>query len=223
MYWLDFFICFFSGFLGVHKFREGKTGLGFLYLFTIGIFGMGWIIDSFKYLIRAISNAKNTDIPDLSKHMSHGKHRGLRTTILIVSLVFLIIVGVSCTQDPSGEKDRTDPQSEIIEATEESSASTSPAFTPTPEATPTPTPEPTLVPATTASATTIAAAVETTEAPTEATILESDYVLNTNTMKFHKPDCSSVEDILPKNRLDVHCTRDEIIADDYVPCKRCNP
>ena len=49
------------------------------------------------------------------------------------------------------------------------------------------------------------------------------YVLNTNTKKFHYPDCASVDEIKPKNRLDVSLDREEVIAQGYVPCKRCNP
>lgn len=49
------------------------------------------------------------------------------------------------------------------------------------------------------------------------------YVVNTNTKKFHYPRCSSVSDIKPKNRLDTSSSRSEIIAQGYVPCKRCNP
>lgn len=49
------------------------------------------------------------------------------------------------------------------------------------------------------------------------------YVLNTNTKKFHYPTCSSVGDMSPKNRSDVSMSREEIIAQGYVPCKRCNP
>ena len=49
------------------------------------------------------------------------------------------------------------------------------------------------------------------------------YVLNTNTKKFHYPECSSVDDMSPKNRKDVNISRDEIISQGYVPCKRCNP
>ena len=49
------------------------------------------------------------------------------------------------------------------------------------------------------------------------------YVLNTNSRKFHYPDCASVDEIKPKNRLDVSWDRDEVIAQGYVPCKRCNP
>ena len=53
--WTDFFICLFLGWLGVHKFREHKAGMGILYLFTFGLFGFGWIFDCIKYLIRALN------------------------------------------------------------------------------------------------------------------------------------------------------------------------
>ena len=49
------------------------------------------------------------------------------------------------------------------------------------------------------------------------------YVLNTNTKKFHYPECSSVSAMSSKNRKDVTISREEIIAQGYVPCKRCNP
>lgn len=50
-----------------------------------------------------------------------------------------------------------------------------------------------------------------------------DYVLNHNTKKFHYPGCRSVGQIKPKNREDVHSTREDIISRGYVPCKNCNP
>lgn len=40
-----FIITFFLGFLGVHHFIDGKIGKGILYLFTLGICGIGWIVD----------------------------------------------------------------------------------------------------------------------------------------------------------------------------------
>ena len=52
---------------------------------------------------------------------------------------------------------------------------------------------------------------------------KTSYVLNTNTKKFHKPTCSSVDDIKAKNREDSSLSRDKIIAMGYDPCKRCNP
>ena len=57
----------------------------------------------------------------------------------------------------------------------------------------------------------------------ERSIPEHDYVLNTNTHKFHYPDCKSVKQMKDKNKKEVHCTRDEVIAQGYEPCKNCNP
>lgn len=49
------------------------------------------------------------------------------------------------------------------------------------------------------------------------------YVLNTNTKKFHYPDCRSVKKMKDKNRKDYTGTRDEVIEMGFVPCKNCNP
>jgi hypothetical protein len=43
--WISFLLCFFLGVFGAHKFYEGKAGLGILYIFTLGLFGIGWFID----------------------------------------------------------------------------------------------------------------------------------------------------------------------------------
>ena len=56
-YFLDFLITFFLGYLGVHKFVQGNIKMGVLYLFTGGLFGIGWLIDiitSFVNLVRQI-------------------------------------------------------------------------------------------------------------------------------------------------------------------------
>lgn len=46
--WVAFFLCLFT--LCGHKFYEGKFGMGILYLCTLGLFGIGWIIDLFTIL-----------------------------------------------------------------------------------------------------------------------------------------------------------------------------
>lgn len=46
------------------------------------------------------------------------------------------------------------------------------------------------------------------------------YVLNTKTKKFHRPTCNSLP---TTNRQDSSDSRDSIISQGYVPCKRCNP
>lgn len=49
------------------------------------------------------------------------------------------------------------------------------------------------------------------------------YILNTNSRKFHLPDCSSVEDIAPDNREESTRSRSELIEAGYDPCGRCKP
>ena len=43
--WVSFFLCLFLGYFGAHKFYEEKIGMGLIYLFTMGLLGVGWIID----------------------------------------------------------------------------------------------------------------------------------------------------------------------------------
>ena len=50
-----------------------------------------------------------------------------------------------------------------------------------------------------------------------------NYVLNTNTKKFHYPSCSSAKQIKDKNRDEYTGTRDELIAMGYSPCGKCHP
>ena len=50
--WVALLLCFFLGFVGAHKFYEGKTGLGILYLFTGGLFGIGVVMDFIVLLFK---------------------------------------------------------------------------------------------------------------------------------------------------------------------------
>lgn len=43
--WVSFILCFFLGYFGAHKFYEGKTATGFIYFFTLGLLGVGWLLD----------------------------------------------------------------------------------------------------------------------------------------------------------------------------------
>ena len=51
----------------------------------------------------------------------------------------------------------------------------------------------------------------------------TEYVLNTNTKKFHYPSCSSVKKMSEKNKAYHTGTRDEVIAMGYDPCGNCHP
>lgn len=41
--WVAFFLCLLT--ICGHKFYEGKIGMGILYICTMGLFGIGWIVD----------------------------------------------------------------------------------------------------------------------------------------------------------------------------------
>lgn len=52
---------------------------------------------------------------------------------------------------------------------------------------------------------------------------ETTYILNTNTKKFHRPDCGSVDTIKEQNKKEVAQSREELIKEGYDPCGKCNP
>ncbi|MBQ6469208.1 MAG: DNA/RNA non-specific endonuclease [Lachnospiraceae bacterium] len=49
------------------------------------------------------------------------------------------------------------------------------------------------------------------------------YILNTKSMKFHRPDCDAVREMNPKNREDFTGTREEVLEMGYDPCGGCKP
>ncbi|MBU5474244.1 DNA/RNA non-specific endonuclease [Roseburia sp. MSJ-14] len=58
---------------------------------------------------------------------------------------------------------------------------------------------------------------------TETQNSKVNYILNTNTKKFHYPDCSSVNDMKEKNKEAFTGSREEVIEMGYSPCGRCKP
>ena len=50
--WVAVLLCLFLGGIGAHKFYEGKIGMGILYLFTVGLFGIGWLVDFIVLLMK---------------------------------------------------------------------------------------------------------------------------------------------------------------------------
>lgn len=75
--------------------------------------------------------------------------------------------------------------------------------------------------------TTAATETEETGVPTEEETTEpaeaQDYVVNTNSGKFHYPDCGAAKRIKDSNRAERHCTREELVEQGYVPCGKCKP
>lgn len=44
-------LCIFLGYIGAHQFYVGNIGKGLLYLFTCGLFSIGWAIDLAKIIL----------------------------------------------------------------------------------------------------------------------------------------------------------------------------
>lgn len=49
-------LCIFLGYFGAHKFYVGKVGMGILYLFTMGFFGIGWLIDVIRIAVGSFTD-----------------------------------------------------------------------------------------------------------------------------------------------------------------------
>ena len=188
----ELLLCLFLGWAGAHKFYQKKKGLGFLYLLTFGLFIIGWWGDAIQMVIKRLTNTT-------THHVKVQKFACYLTAFLCV----MVIGGCSSGGEPAPET--TDPtikaRAETIEATLAASEIPTTLFTTAPteaitepetiETTAEPTTEPTVEP------TTEATTEPETEAPTEALFT---YILNTNTKKFHKPGCSSADDIKEKNK-----------------------
>lgn len=200
----ELLLCLFLGWAGAHKFYMRKKGLGLLYLFTLGLFAIGWWGDLISLCMKNFGKNKGQELPRKKKILSY-----------VAGFLCLILIG-GCSSDSESAPTATEPTLAVVATTEATEATAVPTTVAVTEATTEPTAEPTTEP--TAEPTT----VPTTE-PTEPVPEGMDYVLNTNTRKFHYPGCSSAEDIKASNRKDVVATREELIAQGYEPCGRCHP
>lgn len=63
----------------------------------------------------------------------------------------------------------------------------------------------------------------TQQGSTSSGSTKQSYVLNTNSMKFHYPSCTSAKKISAKNRKDYTGSREELIEQGYDPCGNCHP
>ena len=59
-----FLLCFTLGVFGAHRFYAGKIGTGILQLFTLGGFGIWWLIDMVMIIVGAFTDKEGEKIVD---------------------------------------------------------------------------------------------------------------------------------------------------------------
>lgn len=87
--WVAFFLCLFFGFLGVHRFYEGKIGTGILYLLTLGLCGVGVIVDLIKIWQRS-----GSAVP--SSERAYDQDHSFGGGVLAALVIILAVVVLGC-------------------------------------------------------------------------------------------------------------------------------
>lgn len=64
----DFIITLLFGWLGVHKFKQKKYGMGILYLCTLGLFFIGWWIDTIVAFVKMLKGEQQISENQLSQN-----------------------------------------------------------------------------------------------------------------------------------------------------------
>ena len=54
-----FLLCVYTGFFGGHRFYVGKVGTGLIWLFTFGVFGIGFFVDLIMIVVGSFSDKEN--------------------------------------------------------------------------------------------------------------------------------------------------------------------
>lgn len=131
------------------------------------------------------------------------------------AVAVLVVLGVVLTQTgaPAEESAADVPPALSQSAEPEETPEILPEPTPeeTPEASPEPTPEES------------PAVTSEPEPEKSAEPAAVNYILNTNSKKFHYPSCSGVKRMKEENKASFTGTREEAIAKGYTPCGTCKP
>ncbi len=62
--WTAFVLCLLLGLLGVHRFYVRKIGTGLLWFFTLGFFGLGWLVDVIMILAGVFTDRSGLALRD---------------------------------------------------------------------------------------------------------------------------------------------------------------
>ena len=77
--WIELILCLSLGWLGLHRFYTGKK-YAWLYVFTCGLFGLGWLVDSLILLSKALGLVEETTpTPQNIRSTTANKAKSLNT------------------------------------------------------------------------------------------------------------------------------------------------
>ncbi len=60
--WVELLLCIFGGFFGLHCFYVGNIVKGILYLCTLGLCGIGWLVDIIRIIVQIFQDNKDNII-----------------------------------------------------------------------------------------------------------------------------------------------------------------
>ncbi len=95
---ITFVLCLFFGTLGVHKFYQKKTALGILYIFTIGLFGIGWLVDLIRLFIDMVKpEDENEPIAEIEQAdvTAKSKLKKISITCTVIAFVSLLVAFIA--------------------------------------------------------------------------------------------------------------------------------
>ena len=117
--WAVFFLCLFLGIFGVHRFYEKKIGTGILYLLTLGLCGVGVLIDLVHILQRPARAAPAQDQgwePDQPQSSGGGRLKIILPLLLVLVLLggsLLFLLPAHSVQWPAFFRDRTQAEDSV--------------------------------------------------------------------------------------------------------------
>lgn len=138
-------LSFFLGWLGIDQFYLGKTGKGILKLFTLGLFGILWLIDFIMIATKSVGGIVWRKPKAKSKGNANWfKDHKVASAVLGVILLIIIIAVATSSNNPTNTKSVASVNSKPAATTSKSTTSTTstPAKSTTPAATTTTTPAP---------------------------------------------------------------------------------
>lgn len=212
-------LAWFFGWFGAHKFYRRKYFLGALYILSFGLLCIGWLGDAFRLTLQYIAAHNGKELSKPQKYVSYAA---------ALLCVLILCSCMSPSKAPVNSEDFHESISPVVEVTTEAptEGSTETTYEAATEALTDAIAEETAETATDvfdSEETTAVSTDASTEAETEETVPQITYILNTSSMKFHYPGCSSVNTISDHNKAEFTGTRDEILARGYSPCGRCHP